>query len=478
MNPSATKPPIPAMGLLAEAVARYESGLLVHGDQVTDLLTGFSLTMPPITGPDTASTLAFRGSGIDLQELDDLTELVTQVMQQRMNSPHAAGLDSGIPRDHFPYGVGESEPDVLVTGGQAAPIATYLRAAGFRARVVDTQYAMNLASSLAVAQQELLALSPEEPMRAGAGATGVAGSGADAGKLTHAEALGQGAPAPGVPPEKEPRATPNRVLSWDLSGSRDKAGPTRPAVNRGGAGAAAPRKLPLGASPVAAAFVAIIIVAGAMAAGLALDAAGGAGEDTQAVANAEGGDGAVGQAGQVEPGAGESAGGEDAGEGDSDRNRQPETPPPFTPPPNRPGMQDPKINGKDADHRAADRADVPVTADWPKGWNLAEATPQRETYQSEKDAGMRVLLAAKPAPLKSQAELDKAVLKALRDAPGTKVASESPVSYREKYPDSETLWYVRLVDGHQVSIGCQYREPNPVRSRVCEQVVDSARPEK
>lgn len=478
MNPSATKPPIPAMGLLAEAVARYESGLLVHGDQVTDLLTGFSLTMPPITGPDTASTLAFRGSGIDLQELDDLTELVTQVMQQRMNSPHAAGLDSGIPRDHFPYGVGESEPDVLVTGGQAAPIATYLRAAGFRARVVDTQYAMNLASSLAVAQQELLALSPEQPMRAGAGATGVAGSGADAVKLTHAEALGQGAPAPGVPPGEEARTKPNRVLSWDLSGSRDKAGPTRPAVNRGGAGAAAPRKLPLGASPVAAAFVAIIIVAGAMAAGLALDAAGGAGEDTQAVANAEGGDASAGQAGQVEPGAGESAGGEDAGEGDSDRNRQPETPPPFTPPPNRPGMQDPKINGKDADHRAADRADVPVTADWPKGWNLAEATPQRETYQSEKDAGMRVLLAAKPAPLKSQAELDKAVLKALRDAPGTKVASESPVSYREKYPDSETLWYVRLVDGHQVSIGCQYREPNPVRSRVCEQVVDSARPEK
>lgn len=472
MNPSATKPPIPAMGLLAEAVARYESGLLVHGDQVTDLLTGFSLTMPPITGPDTASTLAFRGSGIDLQELDDLTELVTQVMQQRMNSPHAAGLDSGIPRDHFPYGVGESEPDVLVTGGQAAPIATYLRAAGFRARVVDTQYAMNLASSLAVAQQELLALSPEEPMRAGDGATGGAGGGADAGKLRHAEAFGQGAPAPGVLPEEEARATPNRVLSWDLSRSRDKAGPTQPAVNRRGAGAAAPRKLPLGASPVAAAFVAIIIVAGAMAAGLALDAAGGAREDTQAVANAEDGDDAASS------GAGESTGGEDSDEEDADRNRQPETPPPFTPPPNRPGMQDPKINGKDADHRAADRADVPVTADWPKGWNLAEATPQRETYQSEKDAGMRVLLAAKPAPLKSQAELDKAVLKALRDAPGTKVASESPVSYREKYPDSETLWYVRLVDGHQVSIGCQYREPNPVRSRVCEQVVDSARPEK
>lgn len=475
MNPSATKPPIPAMGLLAEAVARYESGLLVHGDQVTDLLTGFSLMMPPITGPDTASTLAFRGSGIDLQELDDLTELVTQVMQQRMNSPHAAGLDSGIPRDHFPYGVGESEPDVLVTGVQDAPIATYLRAAGFRARVVDTQYAMNLASSLAVAQQELLALSPEEPMGAGTGATGGARGGADAGKLTHTEAAGQGAPAPGVSPGEESRRTSNRVLSWDLSGSRYKAGPTRPAANRRGAGVAASRKLPLGASPVAAAFVAIIIVAGAMAAGLALDAAGGAEEDTQAVANAEGGDTDAGQAG---PGAGESAGGAGSGEEDSDRNRQPETPPPFTPPPNRPGMQDPKINGKGTDHRAADRADIPVTADWPKGWNLTEATSQRETYQSEKDAGMRVLLAAKPAPLKSQAELDKAVLKALRDAPGTRVASESPVSYREKYPDSETLWYVRLVDGHQVSIGCQYREPNPVRSRVCEQVVDSARPEK
>ena len=472
MNPSATKPPIPAMGLLAEAVARYESGLLVHGDQVTDLLTGFSLTMPPITGPDTASTLAFRGSGIDLQELDDLTELVTQVMQQRMNSPHAAGLDSGIPRDHFPYGVGESEPDVLVTGGQAAPIATYLRAAGFRARVVDTQYAMTLASSLAVAQQELLALSPEAPMGAGAGVAVGSPGGVDAGNLTHTEAAGRGVPAPGVPPGEEARTTPNRVLSWDLSSSRDKAEPARSAVNRGGAGAAAPRKLPLGASPVAAAFVAIIIVAGAMAAGLALDAAGGGEEDTQAASNTEGGDAATSS------GAGESTGGEGHGEEDADRNRQPETPPPFTPAPNRPGMQDPKINGKDADHRAAARADVPVTADWPKGWNLAEATPQRETYQSEKDTGMRVLLAAKPAPLKSQAELDKAVLKALRDAPGTKVASESPVSYREKYPDSETLWYVRLVDGHQVSIGCQYREPNPVRSRVCEQVVDSARPEK
>lgn len=416
-----TKPPIPAMGLLAEAVARYESGLLVHGDQVTDLLTGFSLTMPP-AGPADAPRLEFRGSGLDLQELDDLTELITQVMQQRMASPHAEGLDSGIPRDHFPYGLSAEAPDVLITGAKANPIAAYLRSAGFRARVVDTQYAMALASNLAVAQQELAALAPD-PAPSPDGAAAEPASPREEGE------------------EKEPRA------------------------------------LPLGASPVMAAFVVIIIVAGAMAAGLALDATGNRGEEVQA-AEQPGGNpgGAQGPDGRGDADRG-AAGEAEAGDAE-DRNRQPETPPPFTPKPNRPGMQEPKLKGGLTDGRATARAEIPVAADWPAGWRLASATPQRETYQSDKDAGMRVLLAAKPAPLKNQQELDKAVLEALKDAPGTKVASQSPVSYREKYPDSETLWFVRLVDGHQVSIGCQYREPNPVRSKVCEQVVDSARPER
>src|SRR5699024_12567835 len=110
--------------------------------------------------------------------------------------------------------------------------------------------AMTLASSLAVARQELLALSPEEPVGAGGGAAGVAGGGVDAGNNTHTEVAGHSVPAPGVPPGEEDRMTPNRVLSWDLSGSQDKAGATRPAVNRGELGSATAPKLPPGARPV------------------------------------------------------------------------------------------------------------------------------------------------------------------------------------------------------------------------------------
>lgn len=428
-----TTPAIPRMGLLAEALARYESGVLVHGHHVTDLATGFSLSIPaefspseqqfgaggafgtsPSNAPGSSDTkhpdqLRYRGSHLRLRELDDLTELVHQVVQQRRHTNPNPLNDPTKPRDHFPYGIDVAVPDVLVSGQDANLICRYLRSAGFKARPVDSTYAMNIASQYALATQELRALG-----------------------------IGDG--------EDEPPA-------------KRKKKQTKPRH-------AAPQKSML-AHPLVAAAVAIFVLAGAAIVGLTLDGSG-AKQDAETVTAAQADERTGGNGGSGSTG------------GDADPKApavDADSPPPFTPPVDRPEMKDHKIHGKEPNNEHKQRADVPMTADLPDGWHLTAATPQRETYTTDKDEGMRVLLAGKPAPLRSQEELDKAVLDALTRAPGTQVARESPVSYREKYPDSETLWHVRLVKGHQVSIGCQYREPTPTRSRVCEQFVNSASPE-
>ena len=115
------------------------------------------------------------------------------------------------------------------------------------------------------------------------------------------------------------------------------------------------------------------------------------------------------------------------------------------------------------------------------GWRLGSATRAREEYIGD-DEGMRVLVAAKETPLKTQEEMDAAMLGALNDVSssddGVTVVSTQPVSYEEKYPSSTTLWHVRLVDGHQISVGCQYRQWNEQREKVCQEFVATARPEK
>ena len=122
----------------------------------------------------------------------------------------------------------------------------------------------------------------------------------------------------------------------------------------------------------------------------------------------------------------------------------------------------------------ADHPDAPqVTVDVP-GWEVTESTAERDIWTSG-DAGMRVLLAATPTPIGTQGELDTAMLRALDGADDVVVTNRSPVSYEEHFPDSTTSWRVRLVDGHQVSVGCQYRDLTEDRQAVCDRFGATAR---
>lgn len=93
------------------------------------------------------------------------------------------------------------------------------------------------------------------------------------------------------------------------------------------------------------------------------------------------------------------------------------------------------------------------------------------------DPDMRVLVSAKQTPLDSQEKLDGAVLKVIEDTEGVRVAGRSPVSYEEAYPESTTIWHVRLVDGHQVSVGCQFREVTGPRLETCDRAAAAAGPQ-
>ncbi|MGN0094484.1 MAG: type VII secretion-associated protein, partial [Corynebacterium sp.] len=111
------------------------------------------------------------------------------------------------------------------------------------------------------------------------------------------------------------------------------------------------------------------------------------------------------------------------------------------------------------------------------GWRMTESTSDSEIWTSD-DGGMRVLIAARPTPVGTQDELDAAMLGALDGLDGNggiRVTERSPVAYEEYFPDSTTSWRVRLVDGHQVSVGCQYREVSEDRREVCERFTATAR---
>lgn len=352
-----TTPAIPRMGLLAEALARYESGVLVHGHHVTDLATGFSLSIPaefspseqqfgaggafgtsPSNAPGSSDTkhpdqLRYRGSHLRLRELDDLTELVHQVVQQRRHTNPNPLNDPTKSRDHFPYGIDVAVPDVLVSGQDANLICRYLRSAGFKARPVDSTYAMNIASQYALATQELRALG-----------------------------IGDGEDEP--PAKREKKQTKPRH--------------------------AAPQKSML-AHPLVAAAVAIFVLAGAAIVGLTLDGSG-AKQDAETVTAAQADERTGGNGGSGSTG------------GDADPKApavDADSPPPFTPPADRPEMKDHKIHGKEPNNEHKQRADVPMTADLPDGRHLTAGNvhhgqgrrhagaPGRKTRSAAKPRGTR-----------------------------------------------------------------------------------------
>lgn len=439
-----------ARGLLAEALALQESGVLVSGMTVTDLATGFVVTGDAemqrpgylqYEGADSAAGAAstaseagaasradamddveFQRSGLSLGRLSELFEMVSEVLEQRQEYPEAAAVNPPEPRELFPWGIGLREVDVLVTGSFAVQVVHYLRIMGVRARLVDNDVVLRVASELALAQQELEHLNFAEPVRHRDTDTAVA--------EPVAEAEGWQEVDEGASIKKEERKDNHRL-------------------------------------PAALAALALFIVGGLVAAFTVFDSQ--AAENTasaEITGSTESTDGAASAPGRPsveseEPFADE-PGSEDSGE---------EATEPF-PEPHRRG-----VTTADQSSR---RADIPISVNV-DGWRLGSATRAREEYIGD-DEGMRVLVAAKETPLKTQEEMDAAMLGALNDVSsgddGVTVVSTQPVSYEESYPSSTTLWHVRLVDGHQISVGCQYRQWNEQREKVCQEFVATARPEK
>lgn len=418
-----------ARGLLAEALALQESGVLVSGMTVTDLATGFVVTgdaemqrpgyMQYESSENTADALddvEFQRSGLSLGRLSELFEMVSEVLEQRQEYPEAAAVNPPEPRELFPWGIGLREVDVLVTGSFAVHVVHYLRIMGVRARLVDNDMVLRVASELALAQQELEHLNLADSVRRGEAETAKVEPVEEAEEWQEVDE--------GASIKKEERKDNRRL-------------------------------------PAALAALALFIIGGLVATFTVFDSQ--AAENT---ASAEGTDSAASVEGDssVEP---EDSVGDELASEDVDE----ELTEPF-PEPHRRG-----VTTADQSSR---RADIPISVNV-EGWHLGSATRAREEYIGD-DEGMRVLVAAKETPLKTQEEMDAAMLGALNDVSsgddGVTVVSTQPVSYEEKYPSSTTLWHVRLVDGHQISVGCQYRQWNEQREKVCQEFVATARPEK
>ncbi|CAM2872349.1 type VII secretion-associated protein [Corynebacterium jeikeium] len=433
-----------ARGLLAEALALQESGVLVSGMTVTDLATGFVVTGDAemqrpgylqYEGADSAAGAAgtasaagaasradamddveFQRSGLSLGRLSELFEMVSEVLEQRQEYPEAAAVNPPEPRELFPWGIGLREVDVLVTGSFAVQVVHYLRIMGVRARLVDNDVVLRVASELALAQQELEHLNFAEPVRHRDTDTAVAEPVAEAEEWQEVDE--------GASIKKEERKDNRRL-------------------------------------PAALAALALFIIGGLVATFTVFDSQ--AAENT---ASAEGTDSAASVEGDssVEPE--DSVGDEPASEEVDEELTEP--------------FPEPHRRGVTTADQSSKRADIPISVNV-DGWHLGSATRAREEYIGD-DKGMRVLVAAKETPLKTQEEMDAAMLGALNDVSsgddGVTVVSTQPVSYEESYPSSTTLWHVRLVDGHQISVGCQYRQWNEQREKVCQEFVETARPEK
>lgn len=431
-------------GLLAEALALQESGVLVSGMTVTDLATGFVVTgdaemqrpgylqyegadsAAGATGTASAAGAAsradamddveFQRSGLSLGRLSELFEMVSEVLEQRQEHPEAAAVNPPEPRELFPWGIGLREVDVLVTGSFAVQVVHFLRIMGVRARLVDNDMVLRVASELALAQQELEHLNFAEPVRHRDVDTAVAEPVEEAEEWQ----------------EVEERASIKKEERKDN------------------------RRL-----PAALAALALFIVGGVVATFTVFDSQ--AAENTAGV---EGTESAVSATGSLSVEPEEPIADEPGPEGTGEESTEP--------------FPEPHRRGVTTADQSSRRADIPISVNV-DGWRLGSATRAREEYIGD-DEGMRVLVGAKETPLKTQEEMDAAMLDALNDVnssdDGVAVVSTQPVSYEEKYPSSTTLWHVRLVDGHQISVGCQYRQWNEQREKVCQEFVATARPEK
>lgn len=413
------KDPKESLGVLASAVALQESGILVRGMTVTDLSTGYVAAgeVPEDRDPFLAEDGAprFRGSSVGLAQLEMVRELVHDVVEQRRENPEWSQVDTPVPRSQFPWGIGVPEPDVVVAGGHAAEIAGYLRCVGVRARTIDADRALWIASDLAEVEHELA--------------------------------------------EEENRATEKEKSRWSLGWSRPSLPHLPSFISAPALTAPAMSVPPLRGvswkSAVGVAAVAVFAIGGLFAASAVFSGGGGAKPPSSSshstpLASPEQRAGGVGKGeGEKETPQGEAA------EADPWREHH--------------------LSGEQMQTASVPRAQVPVVMDLP-GWRRAGATPSREEFRSG-DLQMRVLVSAKETPLTSQEELDGAVLHAVEKTDGVRVAGRAPVSYEETYPESTTLWHVRFVDGHQVSIGCQFRQVTGSRLATCEKAADVARPD-
>ena len=439
------------MGILAKAVALQESGILVHALTVTDLSSGFSVTgtgaLPEDPFKAAEDEPRFRGSALGLRNLEILRELVADVIERRRAHPEWAHIDPPGGRTTFPWGVGMKEPDVLVAGMHAGTIAEYLRCVGMRARTVDVDQALRIHADLRDVQQEL----DLAPADAGAGDFGASDSAFGGGER-------------GMAMDARESTEPKYVVSFpgdgdseELAGFEDEEA-SRTVESRESRAGRANRavSLPDGRALRIAvmATVAIVSVAG-IGALLTLAPSGETGGPDATMADSV----AVEENPSTVP--------------ETSTSQAPAT---TTATPSESAEKpwsEHRVAGEQVVTASAERAEIPVMMDAP-GWNRAGATAKREEFMSA-DEGMRVLVSATATPVDSQEKLDEAVLRALEGMAEIRVANRARVSYEEVYPDSTTLWHVRLVDGYQVSIGCQFREVTGERLRACDTAAQSAR---
>ncbi|AEK37650.1 type VII secretion-associated protein [Corynebacterium variabile] len=388
-----------ATGMTVQAVSLVESGVLVNGWTVTDLLSGFSVRCD---APGEGDGVRWRGSAVPLERLEAVRELVAEVLEERAADPDLTDPNPRTPRIRFPWGVGESTTDVLVTGQDATTVAAYLRTVGLRARCVDPDAALRLAADLEMARAEL----------------------AD---------LEGGDPADGVE-DRVDRV--DRDVGAEMDGEMDTE---RPRVHR----------------TLLAVTAVVVVLVGVLVVGLL----------------GQGGEGSVTASPPATPQTAPQTG------ASSSAVPTPEQESAAAVPADGQQFADPVRRGDPTPEHTAERADIPVDADL-DGWTLREATERREIWMSD-DPDARILVAATPTPLGTQEELDARMLTGLADMPGARVTSQHPVDYEEDSGRSTTRWQVRLIDGHQVSVGCQYRtgtaEQTAGRLAACDRFAATAR---
>lgn len=394
---------ITGTGITGRAVALTESGLLVNGWTVTDLLSGFTVHGEADDAVAAAGTgPRWRGSAVPLSRLAAVRELVAEALAERAADPELTSANPTVPRVLFPWGVGESHTDVLVTGPDARVTAAYLRDAGLRARCVDQDAALRIAADLEIARAELSELEdPDDPYDPYDGIGEIGGIGD-----------GEGDDLPGD------HRTGFRTVS---------RGGFRSHVRRG--------------RTVIAGLVVGLVLVGMIAVAAVRDR----GAEAPVTASSQGRETA-----------------QEAGNGTAAPSAvaAPAETPSATADTTAPAFGDPVLRGAGGQGRVGDRnvgrAATPVTADL-DGWFLHEATELREIWMSV-DPDVRILVAATPTPLGTQQELDAKMLAGLSEVQGIRVTATGPVDYEETNPGSVTRWQVRLIDRHQVSVGCQYRE--------------------